>query len=370
MRVLLVIYGSLDTRSGGYLYDRTLVRHMEGRGHQVRVFSQRHRVPYLANLAGNAAPSLVREAAAWRPDVIVQDELNHPSLFLLNRALGRRVPAPRIGLVHHLKSLEEGPALEQAAARRIEKRFLAGLDGFIFNSEFTRRSVETALGSGTGGKPGSPVKPWVVALPGKDRLAGVPISEASGRSGGKTLRLLFLGNVVPRKGLHVLADALARIASRPWSLSIAGGEDTDPGYGAEVRRRIREAGLEARVSWLGAVPDEDLPRIFRSHDVLAVPSQCEGFGIVYAEAMTFGLPVIAGELGGASEIVDHGMDGCLVPWGDSEGLARTLAGFLDDPDGLAAMSRRAREKSAALPTWEESMGRIVEFLSRFPRRRD
>jgi glycosyltransferase involved in cell wall biosynthesis len=367
--VLLIVYGSLETLSGGYLYDRTLVRRLEAEGHQVRVASQTQRTPYLANLAGNADPSLVREAVSWQPDVIVEDELNHPSLFMLNRTLKKRIPAPRIGLVHHLKSIEEGPVLEQAAARYMEKTFLAGLDGYIFNSEFTRKSVETALGSSNGAHPQDRSqalgKPFVVALPGKDRLAGLTApGTSSGRDGG-ALRLLFLGNVIPRKGLHLLVAALARVAARPWSLSIAGGEDT--AYGAEIRKQIRESGLESRVSWLGAVEDGELPGIFRSHDVLTVPSQCEGFGIVYAEAMSFGLPVIAGELGGAGELVNPGENGFLVRWGDDEGLAGRLAQLIDSPGLLASMSSKAREKAEVLPTWDDSMGKIVEFLTSLSR---
>jgi len=342
------------------------VRRLEAEGHQVRVVSQTQRTPYLANVAGNADPALVREAVDWRPDVIVEDELNHPSLFLLNRALRKRVPAPRIGLVHHLKSIEEGPALEQAAARYMEKTFLAGLDGFIFNSEFTRRSVEAALGSSSGAHPQTLGKPFVVALPGKDRLAGRAAPAASRVRDGGALRLLFLGNVIPRKGLHLLVAALARIAARPWSLSIAGGED--PGYGAEIRSQIRASGLESRVSWLGAVEDAELPGIFQSHDVLTVPSQCEGFGIVYAGALSFGLPVMAGELGGAGELVTHGEHGFLVRWGDDEGLAGYLSRLSDSPGLLAAMSGKARAKAEILPAWDESMGKIVHFLTKLARR--
>lgn len=370
VRVLLVVYGSLETLSGGYLYDRTLVRRLEAEGYPVRVHSQRLRAPYLANLAGNADPSLIRAAEDWRPDIIVQDELNHPSLFLLNRALERRIPAPRIGLVHHLKSLEEGPVLERAAARRIERAYLAGLDGFIFNSEFTRSSVEAVLGPGLGGPPDSAGKPWVVAPPGKDRLAGFSPRNAFVHRDGTSLRILFLGNVIPRKGLHVLVEALARIPDRPWSLTIAGRTDADPGYASRVLGRIREAGLDSRVSRLEAPGDSELPGVFRSHDLLAVPSQCEGFGIVYAEALTFGLPVIAGDLGGAGEIVYQGENGYRVPWGDAEALAGRLSALADEPDRLRALSRAARQSADRLPTWEESMGRIVDFLAGLVRKKD
>ncbi len=361
MRVLLIVYGSLETLSGGYLYDRTLVRRLESGGHEVQVYSQTNRTPYLANLAGNADPYLIRKAVAWKPDVIVEDELNHPSLFLLNRTLRKRVPAPRIGLVHHLKSIEEGPALEQAAARYMEKDFLAGLDGYIFNSEFTLQSVRAVLGSPTAGTNDSLGKPFVVALPGKDRLAGLTVPDVPRVRNGKTLRLLFLGNVIPRKGLHLLITALGRIAARPWSLSIAGGED--PGYGAGIRSQIRKSGLESRVTWLGAVEDAELPGIFQSHDVLTVPSQCEGFGIVYAEALSFGLPVIAGALGGARELVHPGENGFLIRWGDAEGLAGCLSRLIDSPELLATMSSKARAKAEVLPTWDDSMGKIVQFLT-------
>ncbi|OHD21417.1 MAG: hypothetical protein A2Y38_16070 [Spirochaetes bacterium GWB1_59_5] len=173
--------------------------------------------------------------------------------------------------------------------------------------------------------------------------------------------------MIPRKGLHLLIAALGRIAARPWSLSIAGGED--PGYGAKIRSQIRESGLESRVTWLGSVEDAELPGIFQNHDVLTVPSQCEGFGIVYAEALSFGLPVIAGELGGAGELVNSGENGFLIRWGDSEGLAGYLSRLIDTPELLAAMSRKARAKAKILPAWDESMGKIVQFLTNLTRRR-
>ncbi|HCM25730.1 MAG: hypothetical protein A2Z99_10680 [Treponema sp. GWB1_62_6] len=382
MRILLVIYGSLDTLSGGYLYDRTLVRHLESRGHAVRVYSQRRKAPYPANIFDNADASLVDEAAAWKPDFILEDELNHPSLFLLNHRLRRAARAPLIGIVHHLKSLEEGGVLERATARWIERRFLGSLDGFVFNSSFTRRSVEEALRADSGdGRAAAALKRSVIALPGKDRLspvhepapapvpAPVPESTTERRGRGNRLRLLFLGNVIRRKGLHVLIQALSPLSgtSRSCTLAVAGDEGIDEDYTASVKMAIRKAGMEERVHWLGSVADADLPRIFQEHDLLAVPSQCEGFGIVYAEAMSYGLPVIAGTLGGAAEIIDAGKDGFLVRWEDAPALAALLAALADHPERLGELADHARKKAATLPTWNDSMERIEEFLAAFPR---
>lgn len=375
MRILLVIYGSLDTLSGGYLYDRTLVGYLEKKGHQVRVFSQSRRNAYLANVLDNLDVALVQEAATWNPDCIIQDELNHPSLFLMNPRLRKATSAPLIGMIHHLKSLEAGGMLERTAARLIERIYLGGLDGFICNSRFTRGSVEEALGSG-GGRTHAIAKPYVIALPGKDRLSSVPEPPAGNGAErdrhGAGLRILFLGNVIRRKGLHVLINALALVSasSTAWSLAIAGNETLDEKYTASLKATIRKSGMQDRVRWLGTVTDAQLPGLFKEHDLLAVPSQCEGFGIVYAEAMSFGLPVIAGALGGAAEIVDEGRDGYLIPYGDASGLASILAGLLGDAEGLEGLASQARLKSARLPSWDESMERIEKFLVNFPKGRD
>ena len=103
----------------------------------------------------------------------------------------------------------------------------------------------------------------------------------------------------------------------------------------------------------------------RQSHLLAVPSSYEGFGIVYLEAMHFGLPVIAGVAGGATEIVNHGVNGLLVPPGDATALARYLASLLPDRDLLVRLSLAALTHSASHPTWEDSAGRVREFLQAF-----
>lgn len=365
MKVLFVIYGSIDTLSGGYLYDRLLVRALEERGHEVRIFSQKRWGGYLASVWGNFDPDAVRAARMFAPDIILEDELNHPSLFILNRRLRAELGVPIIGMVHHLRQVERNGFPDALVARWFERLFLAGLDGYLCNSEFTRTSLVSALGKKTGTVL---PKPSVVARPGKDRL--MPVVESKPAGDGLSdagLRILFLGNVIPRKGVHVLFAALGKLDSkRPdlpaCRLTIAGNEEADPGYTRRLERMIRRKHLTGRVVWSGAVSDGALDAIFQAHDLLAVPSQCEGFGIVYAEALCRGLPVVAGSYGGAAEIIHPGEDGYLLDWNDSTGLAMILSRLAENPALLAKMKESALRHSAGLAGWDESMAVAADFL--------
>jgi len=379
MKLLFIVYGSIRTLSGGYLYDRMLVAALEARGHRVRVVSQKNRGCYAANIWGNLDPGLIREARHFAPDIVLEDELNHPSLFWLNRRLRAELGVPIVGLVHHLRQVERHGLPGAVLARWLERLFLAQLDGYLCNSEFTRRSVLIALGK----EPGSVLpRPFAIALPGKDRLASigepepsvpaVPPVEAPPESAPE-LRVLFLGNVIPRKGVHVLLSALGRQANSragapAWRLAIAGNQEADPGYTRRLKRTIRRLDLADRVVWLGTVPDPALPALFAAHDLLVVPSQCEGYGIVYAEAMSYGLPVVAGSYGGAAEMIIPGKNGYLLDWEDAAGLAGLLAQLAADPALLAEMKKAARKRAADLAGWNESMAGAADFLEAISRR--
>lgn len=345
MKLGLVIYGSLDTLSGGYLYDRKLVESLRQAGNEVDVISLPWR-NYAAHLTDNLS---VRLPPGY--DLLIQDELNHPSLLAANL---KTHPYPVICLVHHLRCSEQRHAWLNGFYRMIEKRYLDSVDGFIFNSLTTRQVVSSVS---------EHQRPCVVAYPPTDRFGnGMPKNEVIARAHEEgALRLVFLGNLIQRKGLHTLLDAL-QPGAFDFRLDVIGSLSIDRKYAHVMQIKSQARNLKSRVFFHGALNNESLAAKLKSAHVLVVPSSYEGFGIAYLEGMAFGLPAIGTTAGAASEIIVDGETGFLVPPDQPQTLAARLAHLAWERASLAGMSVRALARYQQQPTWEQSAGSIRRFL--------
>jgi len=356
MRVVWVVDGRLDQLSGGYLYDRLIVEHLRRSGTEVTVVS----LPtgrYAARLWRGLPSDLAARVAAVSPDILVEDELSHPALLRANRRLRQARPGlTRVGLVHHLRSSEPRGLPANAFYRWIERRYLAPLDAFIFNSRTTRAAVQRL---------GLPTTASIVAFPGADRLATSIDAEAiqSRAQAAGPLRVLFLGNLIPRKGLLTLVEAVALLPRGSADLTVAGSAEVDRRYARRVRRRVNTLRLGPVVRLVGALDGQALQQAMLQAQVLAVPSGYEGYGMAYLEGMGYGLPPIAGGEGGASEFVRHGENGFLVDTSDAAALAVHLASLHADRLRLSRMALAARHTHLAHPTWEDTGAAIHAFLS-------
>ncbi|MBN1312969.1 MAG: glycosyltransferase family 4 protein [Anaerolineae bacterium] len=154
------------------------------------------------------------------------------------------------------------------------------------------------------------------------------------------LRLLFVGRLVPEKGLEIALQALAHVRDKAdlgrVTLDIIGG-------GAEVYRlhlqtMIASLELQDRVCMVGSLTRQQVLERYTSYDMLLVPSLwVEPFGIIILEAMARGLAVIATNHGGPAEIISDGHDGCLVPPNDPVTLAHVIVELTSDPERMQQM---------------------------------
>ena len=356
MRLGLVIYGDLNQQTGGYLYDRKVVEYLQAQGDQVEIISLPWR-NYLRHLADNLSPDFYRTLRARKVDILIEDELNHPSLAVMNRILSQRNSFPITSIVHHLRCNEAHRSWLKRFYQIVERTFLSTLAGLICNSCATLRSVQAIL-------PGAGSLPAVIAYPGKDHLAGgiseMDIERRATQSGD--LNLLFVGNLIPRKGVHWLLAALRELRDVPFRLDIVGDESRQPAYGRLLRQLVRRYALSERVRFWGAVAETTLQQLFGQAHILVLPSAYEGFGIAYLDGMRYGLAVIGSTEGGAGELISAGVEGFLVRPGDSFALQNHLRTLHTDRTRLAQMGIAARKRFDQHPTWAESAAKIRHFL--------
>jgi glycogen synthase len=204
-------------------------------------------------------------------------------------------------------------------------------------------------------------------------LAGVPVLHTGVDTnlfrpgdGVKAERptVVFVGKVARNKGADVLTEACSRLAREVPGLRLELLGRGDPEFLAGLRARAEAAGFPDLLDLPGFVRREDLPnRLTRAH-VFAAPSVYEGGpGFVYLEAMACGLSVIACSGSGASEVVQPGENGLLVPPGDVPALTAALGTLLGDPDTRQAMGRRARQYVEAEADSRECLRRLERFYA-------
>jgi glycosyltransferase involved in cell wall biosynthesis len=334
--------GDIATPTGGYAYDRRIIAELGVVGWRAEVLGLGEGFPFPS--AETRAMAGARLAALPRQHPIVVDGLAFGALPEAAAAL--RASHRLIALVHHPLALETGlSATDCAALRMSERSALACARHVIATSTMSARLLAADYGI--------PSDRLSVVQPGTDRVA------ARVRENAGEVVLLAVGAVIPRKGYDVLVAALARLARLRWRLVIAGDGGRSPETLRGLEAEIAAFDLADRITLLGAVSSEQLASIYQRCDLFVLPSRFEGYGMVFAEAIAHGLPVVGTTAGAIPETVPDAA-GVLVPPDDVETLAAALRRLIEDPaerERLAAAARAAR-----FPSWREQAVAFARLL--------
>ncbi|MFI6963152.1 glycosyltransferase family 4 protein [Streptomyces sp. NPDC050255] len=254
--------------------------------------------------------------------------------------------------------------------RPLLRRIGAVTDTVTHLGEATRIPVAAALGP-------LAARRMVRLVPGVDADAfrSRPGESAVRRRYGLTGRpvILCVARLVPRKGQDTLVRALptVRRAVPDATLLLVG----DGPYEATLRRRAAAAGLADAVVLAGGHSHAAMPGFFAAADVFAMPCrtrrrglEVEGLGIVFLEAAAAGLPVLAGDSGGAADTVRDGVTGHVVDGRDVPSVAARLIALLRDRETAAAMGKKGREWVQAEWGWDLTYERLAGLLAEAPGR--
>jgi glycosyltransferase involved in cell wall biosynthesis len=354
MHIGLIIYGSLNTLTGGYIYDRMVVDYLRECGHHVEIISQPPG-PYWRHMLSSISPGFYSDIVNSSYDLLLQDELNHPSLLRLNRRLRKRADFPIVAVVHQVLCRQPRNGFLNHIYELIETGYLNSVDAFIFNSNTTRRTVENLIACH---------RPSIVAYPAGDRLgclASADRIKLRALTPGP-LRLIFVGNVLPNKGLRPLIQRLAQLPSETWQLTVVGSLTMDRRYVHRIKKLIVTQNIERQVALLGPIDGAELASLLARSHVFSMPYSHEGFGMAHLEAMAYALPVIGSKSGALKEFVIPGRNGFLVDPDDAETLLTCLQRLNHDRQLLIDMSQAALQTFRRRPPWRHTVQAVHAFL--------
>jgi glycosyltransferase involved in cell wall biosynthesis len=342
MQVHFVVPGPLDQRTGGYLYDRRIIEGLRSEGAAVTVHELAGSFPIVDGAARAAAAAALDARADGLP---VIDGLALPAFADLRA----RLPKSWVALVHHPLALESGlaPARAETLAR-IERRLLPLARRVIVTSPHTATDLAAYR---------VPPAQIGVVVPGTD-----PAPLAQG-SGGPGLALLCVASLTPRKGHLVLLEALAGLLDVDWHLTCVGSPDRDPRAAQAIATAITRLGLDERVTLVGEQDEAGVAPLYDRADLFVLASYHEGYGMVLAEALARGLPIVATKAGAIPGTVPPSA-GMLVEPGDPAALAGALRQLMTEPtlrDLLAAGATSERER---LPGWADAVRAFAAELDR------
>lgn len=339
------IPGDLSLKTGGYAYDRAVIARIGAYGWEAEVLGlgPGFPLPDAATLAAAEA----RLSALPDGRTVLVDGLAYG---VLDRWAEREAGRLRIvALVHHPLALESGTPAETAARfKASEARALSFARHVVVTSPLTARELAAHFGVAA--------EKITVAPPGTE-----PAPRATG--GGAAPLILSIGTLTFRKGHDVLLDALKRIEDLPWRARIVGSRDLDPATAAALERQARGLGLSDRVTFAGTSDD---PRTeMATADIFALASRYEGYGMVFAEALSQGLPVVACAAGAVPEVVPAEA-GLLVPPDDPQAFAGALRLLLTDRSERLRRAEAAARAGATLPGWDDTARLIAAALEKVP----
>ncbi|MBK1705435.1 glycosyltransferase family 4 protein [Halochromatium glycolicum] len=342
-RLRVLVPGDLGARTGGYRYDRRLIRGLCELGWTVRVTRLDDSFP--VPTADALTEAATRLAELDPGELVLIDGL---ALGVMPELVAAHRERLRIlALVHHPLADEAGLTPERAAALRAsEQAALASVHRIVVTSAATARRL-TAMGQDA--------DRIDVIEPGTD-----PASLAA-RTGLPPLQLLCVGTLIPRKGHRFLIEALARLRDERWHLTIVGSLARDPETAARTRVLIDSLGLHERITLAGELNDTALEQAYQEADLFVLPSLYEGYGMAFAEALARGLPILGSGAGAVHETVPP-QAGLLVEPGSSEALTAALRELLHDRERLTGLAAGAEQARKRLPDWPSCIRRWSALL--------
>lgn len=344
-----IVPGSIDTRTGGSIYNRRMVQALRDLGRPVDVVELEDGFPHPSQQALSHAADALRGL----PDgaIAIIDGMAYSTMPDVVEAEASRL---RLVALMHLPlavSIDLDADIDDNVAATLdvaERRALAAAALVVVTGQAALVMLPDNV----------PADRIVVVEPGTDRA---PVAKGSG---GSRLELLCVGSISPVKGQDLLVEALSAVPHKRWHLTCAGSLRRHPEAMRNLKAKARSLGIDVRITLAGELDQAALSGLYDRSDLFVLATRQETYGMAIAEALARGLPVISTAVGAIADLV--GTDaGIVVPPADVPALTDALSRVMGDDTLRAQLAAGAGRVRLTLPSWSDSGAAMHAALCRF-----
>jgi glycosyltransferase involved in cell wall biosynthesis len=363
MEKVFFLTGAKPPQTGGELYNYQLSQYLEKLGweqeyvslHEQRHFLRLGKIPII----GDILASLIFAVILFQYKGILIEDHYFSRYLLLTNIIQRIYRKDKIIVLVHLfygyKSNDKF-TIRRLIYKFIEKFRLSFADLIVTSSEYSKSEI-VSVG----------INPELVHVlsPGLDRnkFKILPLSQKlEHKERNNSQKILCVGNYVPRKGILYLIEAFSQIEKQDLTLHLVGNRKNNSSYYHKLNNAVEKLKLTELVVFHDGADQEIIKQLYESADIFVLPSFQETFGIVFLEAMHYGLPIITTNVTAMPELVEEGKNGFLVPPADSQALAQAISKLIENPDLIKEMGEAGRKKVANYYYWEQTCSGFASIL--------
>ncbi|NJM20958.1 MAG: glycosyltransferase family 4 protein [Richelia sp. RM1_1_1] len=362
MEKVFFLTGAKPPQTGGELYNYQLSQYLEKLGweqeyvslHEQRHFLRLGKIPII----GDILASLIFAVILFPyQGILVED--HYFSRYLLLTNLIQRVfrKGKIVVLVHLFYGYESNDkfVIRRLINKYLEQFRLSFANLIVTSSEYSKSEI-VSVG----------INPELVHVlsPGLDREKFQLPEERKldNLKNKENQKILCVGNYVPRKGILYLIEAFSQIERQNFTLHLVGNRKNNSSYYNQLNNAVNKLKLTDCVVFHDGADQENIKKLYADADIFVLPSFQETFGIVFLEAMHYGLPIITTNVTAIPELVEDGKNGLLVPPGDSKALAKAISKLITNPDLMEQMGVVGRKKVATSYYWEQTCSGFAAII--------
>ncbi|MEO1376412.1 MAG: glycosyltransferase family 4 protein [Cyanobacteria bacterium J06635_10] len=361
MDKVFFLTGAKPPQTGGELYNYQLSQYLENLGWEQEYVSLHEKRHYLRlgkiPIIGDILASLIFAVILFKYRGILVEDHYFSRYLLLTNIIQRVIRKGKIIVLVHLfygYDSDDRFVLRRLINKYIEKFRLSFADLIVTSSEYSKSEI-ASVG----------INPELVHVlsPGLDREKFKILPPDRNIENQESKKILCVGNYVPRKGILYLIEAFSQIERQDFSLHLVGNRKNNSIYYNQLNNAVKTLKLSECVVFHDGADQENIKQLYASADIFVLPSFKETFGIVFLEAMHYGLPIVTTNVSAMPELIEEGKNGLLVPTANSPALAKAISKLIENPDLIKRMGEAGRKKVATSYFWEQTCSGFASIIN-------